>query len=133
MDGRAALRCRVLAPTSAATVLVVEDDPLLRELYRQVLVAARYRPVMVVDGIDALLQIEAGTPDVVVLDLGLPRVSGWDVYRELRARVDTRRLPIIVVTGNTLRDIDPSDLAAFLTKPFKPEKLAEAVDKALGL
>lgn len=123
----------MLAPAPAATVLVVEDDPLLRELYRLVLVAARYRPIMVVDGIDALLQIEAGMPDVVVLDLALPRVSGWDVYRELRARADTRQLPIIVVSGNTLRDIDQRDLAAFLPKPFKPEKLAEAVDKALGL
>src|SRR5688572_16452046 len=84
---------------SEATVLLVEDDPALRKQYRDVLRAARYAVVAVADGLDALHYVERERPDVMVLDLGLPRVSGWDVYRELRARPDTQNLPIIIVTG----------------------------------
>jgi CheY-like chemotaxis protein len=116
-----------------ATVLVVEDDPQLRRLYRQALVAARYNTTTVADGLGALASIDAHMPDVVVLDLGLPQVSGWDVYRELRARPGTRALPIIVVSGNVFGDIDPRDPVWLLTKPIVPDELVEAVDKALGM
>jgi DNA-binding response OmpR family regulator len=126
-----ALRWRVLAPALAATVLVVEDDPQLRDLYRQALLTARYRATAVGDGLTALALIDEQVPDVLVLDLGLPRVSGWDVYRDLRARDHTKALPIIVVSGNKLRDISRQDLVSFFTKPIDPTTLVEAVDDAL--
>ena len=121
------------APSKPSTVLVVEDDPQLRTLYRQALVSARYHATAVADGLGALAVIDAHVPDVVVLDLGLPHVSGWDVYRELRSRPDTHALPIIVVSGNVLGDVDPRDLVWFFTKPIAPDQLVEAVDKALGM
>ena len=115
----------------AATVLVVEDDPQLRELYRSVLVGSRYNVSMASDGLAALTMIETRRPDVVVLDLGLPRVSGWDVYRDLRARHETETLPIIIVTANELRDIRRDDIACVLEKPIDPFRLVTAVDDAL--
>jgi len=115
----------------AATVLVVEDDPQLRELYRSVLVGSRYNVSMASDGLAALNMIETRRPDVVVLDLGLPRVSGWDVYRDLRARHETETLPIIIVTANELRDIRRDDIACVLEKPIDPFRLVTAVDDAL--
>jgi len=114
------------------TVLVVEDDPQLREAYRNYLAAARYRVVLASDGLAALTTIESERPDVVVLDLGLPRVSGWDVYRDLRSRPETATLPIIIATGNELRGIRPRDLVSFLRKPIPPEAIAVAVEKALA-
>jgi CheY-like chemotaxis protein len=121
----------VLAPAHAATVLVVEDDPLLRELYRTALLSARYRPIAVSDGLAALATIDRDMPDVLVLDLGLPRVSGWDVYRDLRARPETRALPIIIVSGNNPRDIDSSGPVLFFSKPIDAQALIEAVDRVL--
>jgi len=121
----------VLAPIGTVTVLVVEDDPQLREAYRNYLAAARYRVVLASDGLAALTTIESERPDVVVLDLGLPRVSGWDVYRDLRSRPETATLPVIIATGNDLRDIHPRDLVSFLKKPISPEAVAVAVEKAL--
>ena len=121
----------MFAASRAATVLVVEDDPQLRELYRRALVSSRYRVSMASDGLVALTIIEATRPDVVVLDLGLPRISGWDVYRDLRARQETETLPIIIVTANELRDIRPDDLACVLQKPVDPFRLVSAVDGAL--
>jgi two-component system phosphate regulon response regulator PhoB len=121
----------VFAPVGTATVLVVEDDPHLREAYRSFLTASRYRVLVASDGLAALTTIDHERPQVVVLDLGLPRVSGWDVYRDLRSRPETENLAIIIVTGNELRDIHPRDLSAFMQKPVAPEELASAVDKAL--
>ncbi len=123
----------VLAPIGIATVLVVEDDAHLREAYRSFLAASRYRVVLASDGLSALTTIETERPDIIVLDLGLPRVSGWDVYRDLRSRPETERLPIIVVSGNELRDIHPRDIATFLRKPVAPDALASAIDRVLAL
>src|SRR4051812_19078278 len=96
-----------------AAVMVVEDDPQLREVYRRALVAARFRAVAVDDGLRALALIDENVPDVLVLDLGLPRVSGWDVYRDVRARPHTNTLPIIIVSGNDPRDIGHDTFAWF--------------------
>ena len=120
------------APSVAASVLIVEDDAELRELYRRALAAARYRTIVAEDGLSALQMIEQGHVDVVILDLELPRVSGWDVYQELRATGTTQRMPIIIVTGNDLKGIDARDLAAFLPKPVDPFRLVSAVDSALN-
>jgi DNA-binding response OmpR family regulator len=120
----------VFAHVGTATVLVVEDDPHLREAYRSFLTASRYRVLVASDGLAALTTIDHERPNVVVLDLGLPRVSGWDVYRDLRSRPETEKLAIIIVTGNELRDIQPRDVA-IMRKPVAPEQLASAVDRAL--
>jgi len=121
----------VLAPAGSTTVLVVEDDPAIRELYRAALVAARYEVVIATDGLSALTLIDRQLPDVIVLDLGLPRVTGWDVYRDLRARPETEALPVIIATGSEPRDIREEDVAAFLRKPVDPDALASAVDQAV--
>ena len=71
------------------SVLIVEDDPALRDLYRWALQAAGFAVVAVSDGLEALRQIESGTPDAVVLDLALPFVAGHDVQQELRRHPET--------------------------------------------
>ena len=132
-DGSTSLQSRtVIAPVHAASVLIVEDEPALRELYRRALTAARYRATVAEDGLTALAMLEQGNVDVVVLDLELPRVSGWDVYHEIRSRRRMNKLPIIIVTGNDLKEIDVRDLAAFLPKPVDPFQLVAAVDAALN-
>ena len=80
------------------TVLLVEDDHALREMYRATLASAGFSVVAVEDGIDALRYMDGHTPNLVVLDLGLPRLGGEDVRRELASRPDTRDIPIVVVT-----------------------------------
>jgi CheY-like chemotaxis protein len=78
-----------MASSPWRSVLVVEDDPQLRELFKTVLRAAGYAVVAVEDGADALRRLEHAVPSVVVLDLALPRVDGRDVHRELKSRPDT--------------------------------------------
>src|SRR5688572_7854006 len=100
-----------MSPVAAMRyVLVVEDDPTLRELYRSTLALAGYWVVAVEDGIDALRRVEHRRPDALVLDLALPRVSGRDVERELRSNPETRDIPIVIVSGQDVSDLNPGRL-----------------------
>ena len=120
----------MLQPTGE-TVLIVEDDDATRELYRQALIVAGYRVLAVRDGIDALRIIEAETTHAVVLDLGLPRLGGMDVYKELRAHDATRDIPVIVVTGSDSRELEHCESRFFLRKPISPESLSYIVSDAI--
>lgn len=108
-------------------VLIVEDDPAAREFYRSLLRQAGLNVVAVDDGFAALQVIETRPPDAVILDLALPRVSGRDVYRELKARPATRNIPIVVVTGHDTSDLDEADFAGVLHKPLDPHDLVTIV------
>lgn len=93
--------------------------------------AAGYAVIAVEDGADALRQIEQTLPALVVLDLGLPRLDGRDVHSELKARSDTRHIPVIVVTGTNMSDAEARDFACILRKPCDPDQLVDAVEQCL--
>jgi CheY-like chemotaxis protein len=114
------------------SVLVVEDDPLLRELYRSALRSAGFAVVAVEDGLQALQRVESECPDVMVLDLLLPRLGGRDVHRELKSHSRTRHVPIVIVSGNDVSDLNPRDFAGILQKPINAETLVLAVEHSLG-
>ena len=120
-----------LAYSRNSTVLVVEDDSVLREFYRTTLTAAGYTVVAVEDGLDALRRIDHQAPQAIVLDLSLPRVDGRDVSRELKARPDTRRIPVIVVSGTDMKDLNEKDFACVLRKPVDPDALVDAIEHCL--
>jgi CheY-like chemotaxis protein len=114
------------------TILVVEDDPGLRALYQRSLRAVGYNVVAVEDGVDALRYIDrGGNPQVIVLDLMLPRLSGRDLHQELTARDATSRIPFVVVTGTDTSDVDEHDFACLLRKPVHSDTLINAVAKCL--
>lgn len=118
------------SPTKPS-VLVVEDDRPLRELYRTVLRGAGYEVGAVGDGTDALRRLEHWNPDAIVLDLALPQMDGRDLHHELRARKETARIPIVIVSGTDTSDLNRADFAAVLQKPVDPTELVAAVDSAV--
>jgi DNA-binding response OmpR family regulator len=109
-------------------VLIVEDDPVLCTFYRSALQIAGYVVVTADDGISALRQIDGGVPEALVLDLGLPRLSGRDVGREVAHHLP--QLPIVVVTGSA-EEIDPDEFACVLRKPITAVALIDAVEDCL--
>ena len=111
-------------------MLIVEDDPELRTLYRTALSLAGYSVAAVADGIDALRHIDADPPDIVVLDMGLPRLNGRDVREEVSAHAETSEIPIVVVTGDA-RGLNTSDFACVLQKPIDLDTLVRTVDRCL--
>ncbi|MEX1128720.1 MAG: response regulator [Vicinamibacterales bacterium] len=109
----------------------MEDDEDLRHLFRTALALAGYDVVEARDGLEALRWIDQSPPDLVILDLLLPRISGLVVQQEIAAQVVTRQIPIVVVTGSTL-SADGLDVACFLRKPISPDQLIEAVRSCLS-
>ena len=111
------------------TVLVVEDDSSLRTLLT-LLVASEMgaRVVEAADGVEALRRVAEEQPDLVLLDMMLPRLSGLDVVRRLRADAQTRRLAVLGISAA----VEPADAleagcSAFLSKPFELDELVEMV------
>jgi chemosensory pili system protein ChpA (sensor histidine kinase/response regulator) len=120
-----------VAQHRSSIVLVVEDDPQIREIYRLALTAAGYAVAGVPDGVDALRVMELNRPAAVVLDLGLPRLKGADVAAEMAAQPSLKDVPIIVVTGQS-SDTDPKQFACVLHKPVDSSQLIEAVANCLA-
>jgi DNA-binding response OmpR family regulator len=111
-------------------VLIVEDDPELRTLYRIALSLAGYAVAAVGDGVEALQRIDADPPDVVVLDMGLPRLPGSDVWQEIESHAETSTIPVVVVTGDA-SGLNTEDFACVLQKPVDLDALIWAVERCL--
>ncbi len=115
------------------TVLVVEDDPAASRLVGKILQPRDVEVEFVVDGVDALESLRNSTPDLVILDLALPRVDGWEVLNTLsQARRD---VPVIVITahgqGSAANRALDRGAQRFFEKPFIPGELAVAIDELL--
>ena len=92
---------------------------------------AGYHVVTAEDGIEALRHVEGDRPAAVVLDLGLPRLSGRDVSRELLSHPHFREIPVVVVTGSDVSNIDTTFYACVLRKPVSLDALIKAVEGCL--
>jgi CheY-like chemotaxis protein len=117
----------------AATVLVCDDDPSLRELVRAVL-GSRYRFVEAADGAEALALAREERPDLVVLDVMLPGLSGIEVLEELRMDAALESIPVVVITAWSHAEMDVQIAGAdrFVSKPFDPDELSRAVEELLA-
>lgn len=112
------------------TILIVEDDEDLRRLFRTALALAGYEVIEAGDGLEALRWIDHSPPDLVVLDLMLPRLSGVAVQQEIAAQAVTRQIPILVITGSTVAP-ENIEVACFLRKPISPDQLLHHVRSCL--
>jgi putative two-component system response regulator len=136
MSGRD-LSAGTLPADDRALVLVVEDDPANRALLERLLEREGYRTKAVGDGEAALLAVGEHAPDLVLLDIGLPRLDGYEVTRRLRSHVRTLTVPIILLTGRSSLDdvVEGLDAGAddFLSKPFRQPELLARIRSALRL
>ncbi|MGH7888092.1 MAG: response regulator [Candidatus Binatia bacterium] len=118
-------------PTVAQKILVVEDEPDIRKLVQYNLLQERYKVLEAEDGEQALKIVQRDKPNLVILDLMLPGLSGIEVCKLLRERPDTAKLPILMLTakaGEADRVLG-LELGAddYLAKPFSPRELVARV------
>jgi CheY-like chemotaxis protein len=117
-------------------VLFVDDDSATRSGYAAHLARLGYNVQTAATGRDALTFASAWAPDVIVLDLGLPDIDGWEVARRLKAEATTVSIPIVALTGADLTHERISAMRAgcdrFLTKPCEPVDLIDAIQRCLG-
>jgi two-component system, cell cycle response regulator DivK len=114
-------------------ILIVDDVEDTRELYGEFFRLKGAHALTAADGQAALTMIEQDRPDVVVLDLAMPGVTGWDVMREVKRHSAGRRIPIIVLSGQSAREgALAAGAAAYLSKPCVPDALMDEVQRVLG-
>jgi DNA-binding response OmpR family regulator len=117
-------------------VLVAEDDEDIRSLVVFRLERSGYDVVEAVDGEEALARVAERVPDLVVLDLMMPKLDGLEVTRRLRAAAGTSRVPVILLTARVQeRDIEAGFAAGaddYLRKPFSPQELRARVQAVLA-
>jgi len=119
------------------TVLIIEDEEDAAELFAEMMRVSGFRVLKTSKSTPALSMIADNKPDVVLLDIMMPEVSGLDILRQMRRDPNLANIPVIVVTAKTM----PTDIkngmeagaSTYLTKPVGYYDLKEAVERALGL
>jgi len=118
----------------ANRVLLVDDDPDIVDALAEILRTEGFDVVTAHDGTEALTQIETSRPDLLLLDLMMPTINGWEVLGHLRAREGTRRIPVIVLSAHATPSAraDAYPIDAFLAKPFDVQALVQKMRELLG-
>jgi two-component system, cell cycle response regulator DivK len=117
-------------------VLVVEDYQDAREMYTAYLQFSGYRVAEATDGFEAVEKSIELLPDIILMDLALPRMDGWEATRRLKSDERTKDIPIVALTGHALAGFaEGARLAgcdAFVTKPCLPDALVAEIQRMLA-
>ena len=117
-------------------VLLVDDYPDAREMYAEYLEFSGFDIVQAGNGVEAIERARDSHPDVILMDLSLPVMDGWEATRRLKADDTTKDIPVLAVTGHALSGVSNEAKKAgcdgFITKPCLPEDLVTEIRKVLG-
>lgn len=117
-------------------ILHVEDNAYNRKIVRDLLLRHAYQLVEAPDGESALAALTHRKPDLILLDIQLPRLSGLELARRIKADPDLARIPIIAITSFALSGDDRRALeagcTAYIAKPFRPRDLLEMIRRHIG-
>jgi CheY-like chemotaxis protein len=116
-------------------VLVVEDYQDAREMYAAYLQFSGYGVAEAANGVEAVEKAQELLPDIVLMDLALPRMDGWEATRRLKADARTRHIPVVALTGHALaghaEGAREAGCDAFVTKPCLPDALVAEIQRVL--
>ncbi len=119
------------------TIVYVEDEPEMIDLVRLILGRKGYQVFGAVGGQEGLDLIREKLPDLVLLDLMMPDIEGWDVYQQIRADQVTEHIPVIVVTAKA-QNIDKvlglhiAKVDDYISKPFSPQELLDSIQRVFA-
>lgn len=118
-----------------AKLLLVEDNEMNRDMLSRRLERKGYTVIMAVDGAEGLVKAQAESPDLILMDMSLPVLDGWEATRQLKANVATKNIPVIALTAHAMaadeqkaRDAGCDD---FDTKPIELERLLGKIQAQL--
>ena len=118
-------------------VVCVEDEPEMIDLIRLILGRKGYEVIGAHGGMAAMQIIQEQMPDVILLDLMMPDMDGWEVYQKLKAEDELKNIPVIVVTAKA-QSIDKvlglhiAKVDDYISKPFSPQELLDSIDQILN-
>jgi len=119
-------------------VLCIEDEQEMIDLIKLILERRGFEVLGAVGGKEGLEVIRREKPDLILLDLMMPEVDGWEVYRQMKADEQVKDIPVIVVTAKA-QSIDKvlglhiAKVDDYVTKPFGPQELLKSVNKVLAI
>lgn len=122
---------------SRIKVLCIEDEPEMIDLVKLILERKGFQVVGAIGGREGLAVIRREMPDLILLDLMMPDLDGWEVYRQMKAEEALKDIPVIVVTAKA-HNIDKVlglhivKVDDYITKPFGPQELLDSVEKVLS-
>ncbi len=115
-------------------ILVVDDDPVIIKLLQNILSAEDFEVIAASDGLDAMAQVKEHKPDLIVLDIMMPKINGYDVCRNLKFDSPYKDIPIILLTARD-REIDPRIGRMigvdYMRKPVNRSKLLSRIKQVL--
>ncbi len=130
-----------MVATDQKFILVVDDEEDVRNYLSAALEDAGFRVKTAVDGSDAMEKIKQEKPDLISLDLVMPKHSGAKFYHELQKERQYSKIPVLIVTGHARDDLGKADFESmtmsgsgvYLEKPVKPQSYVNAVSRLLGI
>jgi DNA-binding response OmpR family regulator len=119
-------------------ILCIEDDIDMLELFRVLLSRHGFNVIGVTSGQDGLDKIRQEKPDLVILDIMMPVMDGWQVYQQMKEDEITRDIPTIVVTAKSqlidkVLGLEIAKVDDYICKPFSPQELLDSISKVLKL
>jgi CheY-like chemotaxis protein len=124
------------SPPIGHTLLLVEDNEDNRIIYSTVLRHLGYEVVEALDGVEAVALARSRLPDLILMDISIPEMDGWEATRILRADPTTRHIPIIALTAHALTDdrerAQAVGFTAYLAKPIEPRAVVAEVQRWIG-
>jgi DNA-binding response OmpR family regulator len=124
-------------PEQAKRIVYIEDDLEMIDLVNLILNRRGYHVLGAHGGKNGLDLVNSELPDLVLLDLMMPGMDGWEVYQQLKANEKTRSIPIIIITAKA-QDIDRvlglhiAKVEDYICKPFRPQELLDSVERVMN-
>lgn len=129
------MKAEMTTKAAKPRVLVVDDYPDAREMYCEYLEYCGFDVVEAANGMEALQRALDTKPDIILMDLSLPVMDGWEATRRLKADERTAKIPVVALTGHALAGISEgakrAGCDAFVTKPCLPEDLVKEIRNVL--
>jgi len=119
------------------TIVYIEDDPEMIDLVTMILSRRGYNVKGAHGGRQGLDIVSQEKPDLILLDLMMPDLDGWDVYQQVKAQESTRSTPVIVITAKSqaidkVLGLHIAKVDDYLCKPFRPQELLDSIDRVMG-
>ncbi len=120
------------------TVVCIEDDLVMIDLVSLILKKRGFEVMGATNGPEGLELVSRVKPDLVLLDLMMPEMDGWDVYQHMKSDEGMRTVPVIVVTAKAQKidrvlGLNIAKVQDYITKPFSPDELVKSINRVLGL
>ena len=120
-----------------SSILYIEDDPEMIDLVSLILNRQGFQVIGANGGREGLEIVKHTQPDLILLDLMMPDIDGWDVYQQLKTSESTRDIPVIIITAKSqtidrVLGVQIAKVDDYISKPFRPGDLIESIKKILA-